>query len=124
MTNMKWTEEDMTNMKCHECTFWKPLPREGQPAGWGKCARLSGDRCVTLLADAQGGQIQHVSTPPDFGCNEAQAAVQVLEVIEVYCQICELTIEPFIDAGLPREAQDVAEEHLREHRKAQEAGIE
>ena len=110
-------------MKCRECIFWKIEPA-GQPAGWGKCARLSGNEYVTLLADAEGGQIQHVKTPPEFGCNQIEYALQVLEFISVYCAICESTVEYEIDAGMPQEAEDVAENHLREHREAQESGIE
>ena len=58
-------------MKCQECVFWKVQPG-GKPDGWGKCARLSGNEYVTLLADAEGGRIQHVKTPPEFGCNQIE----------------------------------------------------
>lgn len=110
-------------MKCRECVFWKPGPGM-KPEGWGKCARLSGDEYVTLLASESGEQIGHVRTPPAFGCTEAEPAVQVLEVIEVYCQICGETVEHSIDAGCSGEAEAVMAEHLREHREEQERGGE
>ena len=110
-------------LKCNECVFWKPGPGV-RPQGWGKCARLSGDSYVSLLADDQGGQIQHVRTPPSFGCNEAEPAVQVLELLEVCCAVCGLTVEHSIDAGSPEDAEHIMEAHLREHREEQAMGRE
>ena len=104
-------------LKCNECIFWKPGPGV-RPEGWGRCALLSGDGARSPLADAGGGTIPHVATPGSFGCSEWGPAVRVLELLEVYCEICGLTVEHSIDAGCPEDAESIMETHLREHREA------
>ena len=108
---------------CRECVFWEPGPGM-KPEGWGQCTRLSGEHCVTLLADADGEQIQHVRTPPSFGCNSIEYALREMETIEIYCAICEATVEHSLDAGMPQAAEELAEAHLMEHRESQARGEE
>ena len=80
--------------------------------------RPEGDSCVTLLADAQGKQVQYVSTPPSFGCNQAEAAVRVQKLTQVYCAICEAYVEtPPAPTGRQPDPQTLLEDHLREHRE-------
>lgn len=113
----------MTEMKCLECVFWKPAPQV-VPEAWGRCRRLSADDGVPMVRDGEGKGIPVVTTPPHFGCTLAEASVQTLEAIQVYCGICGETVEHEIDAGMPQEAEEVAQNHLRGHREGQAKGLE
>ena len=108
-------------MNCRDCMFWTPRP-DIAPRGWGKCERLSGDASMTLLADARGEEIQHVSTPPSFGCNQAAPALTATEHILVHCRVCEQQLGDPLDPGRSEEAQARMEEHLRDAHGRASAG--
>lgn len=66
MNNAQDNRENKTIVLCKDCIFWDNTREIYIPAG--KCSEIRNHIEIELKTGRDGGYVNYIETPPDFGC--------------------------------------------------------